>query len=41
MNTVKFSRFYQRFGLNQHKYRYRFAEEAAGDPRLDEWQIDY
>ncbi len=41
INTVQFAQYYKLDALNQHKYQYRFAEEALLDPRVDEWQISY
>ncbi|MEM7586017.1 MAG: hypothetical protein AAF560_21685 [Acidobacteriota bacterium] len=41
LNTVAFRENYEMIGRNQHKYQYRFAEEAKLDPSLDEWSIDY
>lgn len=41
INTVQFSQYYKLDALNQHKYHYRFAQEAQQDPRLSEWEISY
>ena len=41
INTVQFSQFYELTGLNQHRYRYRFARLAADQPCLDEWRVEY
>jgi len=40
-NTVQFEQFYQRTGLNQHRYRYRFEELARGMPEWEEWRVAY
>lgn len=40
-NTAQFEEFYERTGLNQHRYRYRFEELARGIPEWDEWRIAY
>lgn len=41
INTVQFQQHYRFTGLNQHKYIYRFADEAQQDSRLSEWRISY
>lgn len=41
INTVQFSQFYKFDALNQHKYHYRFSEEAKLDKRVNEWKVSY
>lgn len=40
-NTLQFEQFYERTGLNQHRYRYRFEALARGIPEWDEWRVAY
>jgi hypothetical protein len=41
MNTTIFEKNYKFDAINQHKYQYRFKEQAATKPELDEWTIKY
>ena len=41
MNTSVFHEHYRFTHINQHKYIYRFSEEAKKNPALDEWRINY
>ena len=41
VNTVVFENHYQLPGLNQHRFRYRFSEDAQKFPWMDEWKIEY
>ena len=41
LNTLAFEEHYRRIGKNQHRFRYRFAEEASARPWMDEWAIPY
>lgn len=41
LNTVIFEQHYIRSGLNQHKFVYRFRDEAKTMPKMDEWEIEY
>jgi MoaA/NifB/PqqE/SkfB family radical SAM enzyme len=41
MNTTQFEKYYRFDALNQHKYHYRFSEQARFNPRLSEWEIEY
>ncbi|GEM_PF-1690777 len=41
MNTAVFQAHYLRPGINQHRYIYRFSEQAKTHAALDEWNIAY
>jgi len=41
INTVQFAQTYKFDSLNQHKYHYRFEQEAILDERVGEWMISY
>lgn len=41
LNTVIFDEHYELTGINQHKFRYRFADRARTDPAWSEWNIPY
>lgn len=41
INTVQFKQYYERESKNQHKYSYRFHNNALTDNSLDEWVIPY
>ena len=41
MNTLEFGLHYNRAGINQHRYSYKFTEEARLSPWMDEWVIKY
>ncbi len=41
INTVIFEQHYRQTGINQHKYIYRFKNEAEKFPQMDEWKINY
>ena len=41
INTVAFETHYEYLDKNQHRFRYRFAEEAKEQPWMSEWEIPY
>lgn len=41
INAVSFEERYEHTGLNQHRFKYRFAELAKVNPEYDEWSIKY
>jgi MoaA/NifB/PqqE/SkfB family radical SAM enzyme len=41
MNTVQFENYYDRDSLNQHRYNYKFEQDAAEQPSLSEWNVAY
>ena len=41
INTVVFEQHYQYLDKNQHRFGYRFAEEAKTAPWMDEWAVPY
>lgn len=41
INTLAFEGHYKWTDKNQHRFAYRFADEAKASPWMDEWKVDY
>jgi hypothetical protein len=41
INTLVFEDHYQYLDKNQHRFGYRFADEARASPWMDEWSVPY